>query len=151
LGLTPGRIPNLCGHYDIDPSFAGHLNLPVRQEVEGLKIQISPGVQELKAEPGTNVTLDFAVLNFKDGGVEAEMAVAVVDEAVLALTGFKTPTLGSLAEFDRPLGVFTGELRSFLVHQTPFYLSKNEPLTGGGGMNEEMMSKLSAISMRWPI
>ena len=70
------------------------------------------------------------------------MAVAVVDEAVLALTGFKTPTLDSLTKFDRPLGVFTGELRSFLVHQTPFYLSKNEPLTGGGGMNEEVMSKL---------
>jgi hypothetical protein len=59
--------------------------------------------------------------------VEAEMAVAVVDEAVLALTGFKTPTLESLTRFDRPLEVFTGELRASLVHQTPFYLSKNDP------------------------
>ncbi|MHB9072301.1 MAG: alpha-2-macroglobulin family protein [Desulfobaccales bacterium] len=145
LGLTPrGEFPVYTGHYDIEaPNFYwGTLNLPVRQEVEALKIQISPGVQELKAEPGANVTLDFTVLDSKGNGVQAEMAVAVVDEAVLALTGFKTPTLESLAKFDRPLGVFTGELRSFLVHQTPFYLSKNEPLTGGGGMNEEMMSKL---------
>ena len=145
LGLTPrGDFPVYAGHYDIEaPNFYwGTLNLPVRQEVEALKIQISPGVTELKAEPGANVTLDFTVLDAKGEGVEAEMAVAVVDEAVLALTGFKTPTLDSLTKFDRPLGVFTGELRSFLVHQTPFYLSKNEPLTGGGGMNEEMMSKL---------
>ncbi len=145
LGLTPrGDFPVYAGHYDIEaPNFYwGTLNLPVRQEVEALHIQISPGVAELKAEPGANVTLDFTVLDAKGEGVEAEMAVAVVDEAVLALTGFKTPTLDSLTKFDRPLGVFTGELRSFLVHQTPFYLSKNEPLTGGGGMNEEMMSKL---------
>lgn len=145
LGLTPrGEFPVYTGHYDIEaPNFYwGTINLPVRQEVEALKIQISPGVTELKAEPGASVTLDFAVLDSKGNGVQAEMAVAVVDEAVLALTGFKTPTLESLTKFDRPLGVFTGELRSFLVHQTPFYLSKNEPLTGGGGMNEEMMSKL---------
>jgi uncharacterized protein YfaS (alpha-2-macroglobulin family) len=145
LGLTPrGEFPVYTGHYDIEaPNFYwSTLNLPVRQEVEALHIQISPGVQDLKAQPGANVTLDFSVLDSKGEGVEAEMAVAVVDEAVLALTGFKTPTLDSLTKFERPLGVFTGELLSFLVHQTPFYLSKNEPLTGGGGMNEEMMSKL---------
>jgi uncharacterized protein YfaS (alpha-2-macroglobulin family) len=145
LGLTPrGEFPVYAGHYDIEaPGFYwGTLNLPVRQEVEGLKVKISPGVADLKAEPGDKVTLDFIVQSAKGGGVEAEMAVAVVDEAVLALTGFKTPTLEALTRFDRPLGVFTGELRSFLVHQTPFYLSKNEPLTGGGGLSEEIMSKL---------
>ena len=145
LGLTPrGEFPVYAGHYDTEaPSFYwGTLNLPVRHEVEGLQVKISPAVKDLKAEPGAKVTLDFTVLAPKGGGVEAEMAVAVVDEAVLALTGFKTPTLESLTRFDRPLEVFTGELRSLLVHQTPFYLSKNEPLTGGGGLSEEVMSKL---------
>ena len=145
LGLTPrGEFPVYAGHYDTQaPSFYwGTLNLPVRHEVEGLQVKISPAVKDLKAEPGSPVTLDFTVLAAKGGGVEAEMAVAVVDEAVLALTGFKTPTLESLTRFDRPLEVFTGELRSLLVHQTPFYLSKNEPLTGGGGLSEEVMSKL---------
>ncbi|MBM4300755.1 MAG: hypothetical protein FJ121_04370 [Deltaproteobacteria bacterium] len=145
LGLTPrGEFPVYAGHYDTQaPSFYwGTLNLPVRHDVEGLQVKISPAVRELKAEPGANVTLDFTVLAPAGGGVEAEMAVAVVDEAVLALTGFKTPTLESLTRFDRPLEVFTGELRSFLVHQTPFYLSKNEPLTGGGGLSDEVMSKL---------
>ena len=145
LGLTPrGEFPVYAGHYDTEaPSFYwGTLNLPVRREVEGLQVKISPAVSELKAEPGAKVTLDFTVLAPKGAGVEAEMAVAVVDEAVLALTGFKTPTLESLTRFDRPLEVFTGELRSLLVHQTPFYLSKNEPLTGGGGLSEDVLSKL---------
>jgi hypothetical protein len=145
LGLTPrGEFPVYAGYYDTQaPGFYwGTLNLPVRHEVEGLQVQISPEVKDLKAEPGSQVTLDFTVLAAKGGGVEAEMAVAVVDEAVLALTGFKTPTLEALTRFDRPLEVFTGELRSLLVHQTPFYLSKNEPLTGGGGLSEEVMSKL---------
>jgi hypothetical protein len=145
LGLTPrGEFPVYAGHYDAQaPSFYwGTLNLPVRHEVEGLQVAISPAVKDLKAEPGSRVTLDFTVLAAKGGGVEAEMAVAVVDEAVLALTGFKTPTLEALTRFDRPLEVFSGELRSLLVHQTPFYLSKNEPLTGGGGLSDEVMSKL---------
>ncbi|MDO9531630.1 MAG: alpha-2-macroglobulin family protein, partial [Deltaproteobacteria bacterium] len=145
LGLTPrGEFPVYAGHYDTQaPSFYwGTLNLPVRHVVEGLQVKISPAVKDLKAEPGAKVTLDFSVLGAKGDGVEAEMAVAVVDEAVLALTGFKTPTLESLTRFDRPLEVFTGELRSLLVHQTPFYLSKNEPLTGGGGLSEDVMSKL---------
>jgi alpha-2-macroglobulin len=145
LGLTPrGEFPIYAGYYDTEaPNFYwGTLNLPVRQEVEGFSVKIGPSVQDLKFEPGAKVTLDFTVLNPKGTGVEAEMAVAVVDEAVLALTGFKTPTLESLTRFDRPLGVYTGELRSFLVHQTPYYLSKNEPLTGGGGLSEDVMSKL---------
>jgi uncharacterized protein YfaS (alpha-2-macroglobulin family) len=145
LGLTPrGNFPVYAGHYDIEaPNFYwGTLNLPVRREVENLRVAISPGEPALKSEPGAKVTLNFTVSDSRGEGVEAEMAVAVVDEAVLALTGFKTPTLDSLTAFDRPLGVFTGELRTLLVHQTPFYLAKNEPLTGGGGMSEEMMSKL---------
>ncbi len=145
LGLTPrGEFPVYAGHYDTQaPGFYwGTLNLPVRDEVEGLQVKISPAVGDLKAEPGGKVSLDFTVQNPQGGGVEAEMAVAVVDEAVLALTGFKTPSLEALNRFDRPLEVFTGELRALLVHQTPYYLSKNEPLTGGGGLSEEVMSKL---------
>jgi hypothetical protein len=137
LGITPrGEFPVFTGRYDSEAPgfFWGNLNLPVRQEVEHLQVKISPNLKELKAEPGTEVELDFTTLS-KDGkGVEAEMAVAVVDERVLALTGFKTPTLDQLVKFDRPLGVYTGELRTLLMHQTPYYLAKNEPLTGGGGL-----------------
>ena len=145
LALTPrGEFPVFAGRYDTEaPGFYwGNLNLSVRQEVEHLQVKISPEVKDLRAEPGANVTLDFAVLNQKGQGVEAEMAVAVVDEAVLALTGFKTPTLEQLTRFDGPLGVFTFDLRAWLLHQTPYYLARNDPLTGGGGLNAAMMAKL---------
>ena len=145
LGLSPrGEFPVHSGRYDTEaPGFVwGTLNLAVLKEPEGLEIKINPAAPELKAEPGAQVTLDLAVAGLQGKAVEAEMAVAVVDESVLALTGFKTPNLDRLTRFDLPLQVFTGELRPDLIHQTPFYPSKIEPLTGGGGMSGEMLSKL---------
>jgi uncharacterized protein YfaS (alpha-2-macroglobulin family) len=145
LGLTPrGDFPVLSGRYDTEaPGFVwGNLNLPVRLEVDPLVVKISPGQKDLKAEPGAKVDLDFLVQTPDGKGVDAELAVAVVDEAVLALTGFKTPTLDRLLRFDQPLAVYTGELRALLVHQTPFYLARSESLTGGGGMNESALSQL---------
>ena len=62
------------------------------------------------------------------------MAVCVVDESVLALTGFRTPVLETLTQFLYPLSVFTGDLRSELLRQTPYGYIRNEPLTGGGGL-----------------
>jgi uncharacterized protein YfaS (alpha-2-macroglobulin family) len=145
LGLTPrGDFPVLPGRYDTEaPGFVwGNLNLPVRLEVDPLVVKISPGKKDLKAEPGDKVALDFLVQTPDGKGVEAELAVAVVDEAVLALTGFKTPTLDRLVRFDQPLAVYTGELRALLVHQTPFYLARSESLTGGGGMDESALAQL---------
>jgi hypothetical protein len=145
LGLTPrGEFPVLPGRYDTEaPGFLwGNINLPVRLEVDPLLVKISPGKKDLKAEPGAKVELDFLVQTPDGKGVDAELAVAVVDEAVLALTGFKTPTLDQLLRFDQPLTVYTGELRAMLVHQTPFYLARSETLTGGDGMSESALSQL---------
>ncbi len=145
LGLTPrGNFPVLPGRYDTEaPGFVwGNLNLPVRLEVDPLVVKISPGKKDLRAAPGAKVDLDFLVQAQDGKGVEAELAVAVVDEAVLALTAFKTPTLEQLVRFDLPLAVYTGDLRTLLVHQTPFYLARSEPLTGGDGMSETALSQL---------
>ncbi|MBI4644439.1 MAG: hypothetical protein HY743_12110 [Deltaproteobacteria bacterium] len=145
LGLTPrGEFPVLPGRYDTEaPGFLwGNINLPVRLEVDPLVVKISPGLQNLRAEPGAKVELDFLVQTPDGKGVDAELAVAVVDEAVLALTGFKTPTLEQLLRFDQPLAVYTGELRAMLVHQTPFYLARSETLTGGDGMSESALAQL---------
>ena len=145
MGLSPrGDFPVYSGRYDTEaPGFVwGNLNLPVLKDPEGLVVKISPAVKELKAEPNTKVTLDLAAATPQGQGVEAELALAVVDEAVLALTGFKTPNLEQLTRFDHPLRVFTGELRTLLIHQTPFYPSHIEALTGGGGLSGEMLSKL---------
>ena len=145
LALTPrGDFPGYASRYDSEaPGFYwGNLNLSVRQELEPLEVKIAPTKKELKAAPGATVELDLLAQS-KDGkGVEAELAVAVVDEAVLALTRFKTPNLEQLARFDLPLSVYTGELRLLLVHQTPFYLAKIDTLTGGDGLSEEQLAKM---------
>uniref|UniRef100_A0A7C5ALP2 Alpha-2-macroglobulin family protein n=1 Tax=Desulfobacca acetoxidans TaxID=60893 RepID=A0A7C5ALP2_9BACT len=145
LGLTPrGDFPIHPGRYDSEaPSFVwGNLKLPVFKEVDNLVVKISPQVRDLKARPGDHLSLDLTVTTPQGQGLEAELAVAVVDEAVLALTAYKTPTLEKLTRFDVPLGVFTSELRTLLVHQTPFYPTRVEPLTGGGGLSAEALSKL---------
>src|SRR4030042_3467734 len=65
------------------------------------------------------------------------MAVCVVDEAVLARTGYKTPELSALSKFNPPLAVFTGDLRLDLISQDLYRMFSTKPLTGGGlGMGE---------------
>jgi len=110
--------------------------------VEGLEVKINPETADWRAKPGEEVHVNLTVATPKGQGVEAEVALAVVDEAVLALTGYKTPTLDKLTRFNVPLAVFTGELRTLLVHQTPFYPSRMEPLTGGGGFSADIVDKL---------
>lgn len=145
LGIVPrGEFPQYAGRYDAEaPAFVwGNLNLPVRLKTEELTVNITSDKKEFKAQPGEELTLDFQVQAGQGRGVAAELAVAVVDEAVLALTGFKTPTLDSLLRFDLPLRVYTGDLRALLQHQTPFHLARSEPLTGGGGLQEDLVAKL---------
>jgi uncharacterized protein YfaS (alpha-2-macroglobulin family) len=145
LGLSPrGEFPLYSGAYDSEAPGClwATVNLPVRLKVEELKVAIAGERPELKAEPGHHLTLDFRVTGAQGRGAEAEMAVAVVDEAVLALTAYKTPTLESLLRFDLPLRVSTGDLRALLLHQTPFRPARSEPLTGGGGLQEDLVAKL---------
>ena len=145
LGVSArGDFPVRPGAYDIEaPGFVwGNLNLPVLKDPEGLEVKINPAVADWRARPGDQVTVELTAATPKGQGVETELALAVVDEAVLALTGFKTPTLDKLTRFDVPLAVFTGELRTLLLHQTPFYPSRVEPLTGGGGLSAEVVAKL---------
>ncbi len=111
--------------------YYGYANVSVLSEKQKLKLEIDPGVADLKGRPAENKTLAFKVTDQRGKGVVAEMAVCVVDEAVLALTRFKTPDLSSLTKFDLPLAVFTGDLRMDLVSQDLFRMFTTKPLTGG--------------------
>ncbi len=150
LALCPrGAFPGRPLAYDQEaPSFVfGTINLPVRPKVQDLVVELGGEAGELKAEPGAKISLEIKTHRTAPAGparpVRAEMALAVVDESVLALTAFKTPALESLVEFDLPLAVFTGELRALLLHQTPFAPVLNRELTGGGGLagSEELETR----------
>lgn len=136
LGLSPrGSFPSMPDHYDSQaPGFQfGTINLSVRAEDRKIDLALANGAQELKAEPGAEVTFSLTASTGNSPGGPVELAVGVVDESVLALTGYKTPELSGLNLFDLPLAVFTGELRHLMAHQTPFKEVTNRPLTGGGG------------------
>ncbi|MEZ5308177.1 MAG: alpha-2-macroglobulin family protein [Pyrinomonadaceae bacterium] len=81
------------------PAFAsGSLNLSVSTETRELTVMASP--KESTLEPGGATEIDVKVENYKGEPVgNTEVAVVVVDESVLALTGY------SLSD---PLGVFYG-------------------------------------------
>jgi uncharacterized protein YfaS (alpha-2-macroglobulin family) len=122
---------------DIPTVFFGCADVSVRSEVQRLKLEIEPGVAELKGRPAEQKKLSFRVTDHKGAGLVSEMAVCVVDEAVLALTGYKTPELSSLVKFNLPLAVFSGDLRLELIRQNLYRLFTTKPLTGGGlGMGE---------------
>ncbi|HOT26907.1 MAG TPA: alpha-2-macroglobulin family protein [Candidatus Ozemobacteraceae bacterium] len=115
--------------------FYGVASVDVRNAVEGLKAIIAPdeteGKGDLRGRPGEPRRLTFRVTDEKGQGTTCEMAVCVVDEAVLALTGYVTPVLSRLLNFSLPLSVFTGDLRLSLLTQELFKLFATNPLTGG--------------------
>lgn len=130
-----GDFPVYQGQYDQEaPRFyAGKTSLKIKDSHENLQVAIAPDQKELKSLPGGNISLNLKATNSEGAGVEAELAVAVVDEQVLALTAFKTPDLSSLLRYVFPDSVKTLEGRRDLLLQTPYEEILNEPLTGGGG------------------
>lgn len=117
---------------DIPMIYFGYANIAVKNEAKNLKVEIDPSTSDLKGRPGEKKSLTFRVTDHAGKGVVSEMAVCVVDEAILALTRFQTPGLASLANFTLPLAVFSGDLRLGLVSQDLFRILTTKPLTGGG-------------------
>lgn len=114
------------------PNFLfGTVNVEVKGEQQKINISINEETKKLTALPGSEMTLTITTTDQAGKGIESELVVAVVDESILAMTGFKTPSLEDLGRFLLPLGVFTGDTRLSLLKQTPFGLLKNAPLTGG--------------------
>ncbi len=133
--LSRGDFPLHGGQFDdTAPGFLfGVVNVEIKRETEKIKVTINEKEPQMKAAPGARFTLQLSAKDESGKGMETEMAVCVVDESILALTGFRTPALDTLLKFMLPLSVFTGDLRSELLRQTPFKYIRNEPLTGGGG------------------
>ncbi len=115
---------------DIPTVFFGYADVTIRSEVQKLRLDIEPEQKELKGRPGEKKTLTFKVTDQAGKGTASELAVCVVDEAVLALTRFKTPELSALAAFNLPLSVYSGDLRLALISQDLLRMFVR-PLTGG--------------------
>jgi uncharacterized protein YfaS (alpha-2-macroglobulin family) len=145
---TRGNFPVYASQADSEfpRTYFGFTNIKVQNKVDSLNIAIASGNPlELSALPGQQQKLDFVVTD-KDGKpATAEVAICVVDEAVLSLTGYITPILSALTDFTLPLSVFTGDLRTSLISQELFRLISTRALTGGdfgaGGLASDLEAR----------
>lgn len=136
IGTTPrGNFPIYKDQYDISaPSFAfASKKIEIHTKIKHLSLIINNDKPFKKALPASQIEFSLETKDEHGLPTQSEIAVGVVDERVLALTAFKTPTLQHLLRFIYPLEVFTYESRLDLLRQTPFNMLVNEPLTGGGG------------------
>lgn len=117
---------------DIPSIYSGYANATVRTSVKKIKVEIAPGVNELKAKPGSETSIKLLTRDAYGKAAKCEVAVCVVNEAVLALTGFKTPDLATLTDFNLALSVLTGDLRVRLISQDLQKILGTRPVTGGG-------------------
>lgn len=116
------------------PSFLfGTVNVEVKGNQQKIKISMNEEQKKLRSLPGAEMTINIATTDQEGKAIMSEIALAVVDESILSMTGFETPTLDILGKFLLPLGVFTGDLRLELLKQTPYGMMKNAALTGGDG------------------
>ncbi|MBI3039227.1 hypothetical protein HYY75_09300 [bacterium] len=128
---------------NLPTTYYGVTNIKVKNQLSALKVAIQAQDPELKGRPGEFKKFNLYVTDKNGKGAVSEMAVCVVDEAVLALTGYVTPVLSSLANFTLPLSVFSGDLRLSLISQELFRIFATNALTGGGMGNGAIASDLS--------
>ncbi|PWH13171.1 MAG: hypothetical protein DDG60_10805 [Anaerolineae bacterium] len=104
------------------PAYAsGTLNLKIPPLQRALTVQVTPAQEKL--EPGATTTLEVTLKDANDQPVEnAEVAVVVVDEAVLALTGYTLLDPLSIFYPERSAGLSSYYARSSIVLIDPLSL-----------------------------
>ncbi len=121
------------------PAFAlGSLTLDVPPLVRTLALELTP--KETELEPGGTTTLDLELTDSLGEPVSgAELAVIVVDEAILALTNYQLPD---------PVSVFyhprSSELRSWYARSSILLV---DPLAFAAGAND-MAARMSATQVQ---
>lgn len=144
---TRGNFPVYSSEADSEfpRTYYGFANIKVQNKVDSINVAIAPEIaSDLQALPGEMQKLSFAVTNKEGKAAAAEVAICVVDEAILSLTGYVTPVLSALTDFVLPLSVFTGDLRTSLISQELFKLISTRALTGGDFGSGGLASDLEA-------
>jgi uncharacterized protein YfaS (alpha-2-macroglobulin family) len=120
---TGARAPKLPPR----PAYAsGELNLAIPPLARTLGVSVAPREKELA--PGEGTTLDVAVTDAAGKAVtDSELAVVVVDEAVLALTGYRIPDPIEVFYAPRAAGVTDRHLRQHVLLAKPQELPEGAP------------------------
>ena len=94
----------------------GYIELPVSTASRELEVRIEPDRE--RASPGETVRYEVEVTDWLGRGVEAEVSVAIVDEAVLSLADEVGSDGMAAFWFQRALGVYTGSSLAVSVDRT---------------------------------
>lgn len=154
IPIQEGHIPNL--HVQVDlvgaakrtgdaasgeaasslpdrPAYAmGELNLAVPPLDRTLTVEATP--KDEKLAPGGSTTLDVTVLDAAGQPVEgAELAVVIVDEAILALTGYDIADPITAFYMEREAGVTDHHNRASIVLANPDQLQADQLANSIGG------------------
>jgi len=106
----------------------GYAPFGVSAEEKRLQVAVLPGKKI--AKPAEEISIDFLVKDHAGKPASSELVVMVVDEAILALTGYNPPDLVSVIYPHRGLSARISDNRRFLLHQQKFSEKGND---GGGG------------------
>jgi hypothetical protein len=115
----------------------GYVKLPVSTASRVLNVEISDVPQP--AQPGETVTYEIQVTDDLGNGQQAELSVAVVDEAVLSLADEVGPDGLGAFWFERGLGVFTASSLAVSVDRTNEVVSEPESGGKGGGSDSDSL------------
>jgi uncharacterized protein YfaS (alpha-2-macroglobulin family) len=127
------------------PAFAsGRLDLPVPPRSRTLALAVTP--REKALAPGGETVLDLVLRDASDRPVaNGEAAVVVVDEAVLALTGYRVPDPLDTFYARREAEVSDHHLRSHVLLARPEELAPPP-----GGLTEAVSVQAAAMDMAIP-
>ena len=133
------------------PAYArGELNLAVPPLARTLAVEAKPQAEKL--EPGGSTALDVLVKDAKGNPVPgAELAVAVVDEAILALTGYDIPDPITTFYAERGADVTDAHNRGYIVLANPMQLEDQVTAnTAEAGLGMDMASGAAATQAPMP-
>jgi uncharacterized protein YfaS (alpha-2-macroglobulin family) len=137
--LLRGRIhheKDASGFETGAPGFKiGYANLKVDPAERRLAVQVTTPIAV--ANPGSKMTVNLGVKDQNGQTISGQATVMVVDEAVLGLTGYRTPDPVSQIYVERLLGVHTGASQLDLPHSRRARLEKIFP--GGDQDRDELL------------
>ena len=110
----------------------GYAHLEVEPVAQRLAVTVSP--TRKRTTPGSEVDVTVTLKGPQGGAAPGQVTLWAVDEAVLGLTGYRTPNPEAELYAERALGVRTGESRLELPHAKR---SRREALFPGGDGEED--------------
>ena len=126
------------------PAYAsGSLDLSIPPVARTLTLQLDPRQTEL--EPGGETTLDLTVQDAQGQPVEgAEMAVVIVDEAILALTNYQLADPLAVFYQQRSGDFSSAYLRASIVLADPLALAESARQAEQAGVEKQMLDGMPA-------